>query len=210
MRKPLLTSLITTVALALAPLVQASPAALDFNGGDLYTTGILNNIGWSFSVSTGAVRIDGLGLFDVGADGLRNRHQVGLWRADGTLLAQAIVSSGSTPVASAAGALGQWLFAGIDTLTLTAGDYAIGAFYADEDADFVVASTTGTVTTAGLAYTGSLASDGSAWAKPGTYGLVQPSIFGPNLRLATVPEPMSMALVALALGAALTRRRPSC
>ncbi|PTT77943.1 hypothetical protein DBR42_24435 [Pelomonas sp. HMWF004] len=209
MRKPLLTSLVATAALVLAPLVQASPAALDFNGGDVYTTGILNNIGWSFSVSTGTIRIDGLGLFDVGADGLSNRHQVGLWRADGALLAQATVSSSSTAVASAAGPLGQWLFEGIDTLTLTAGNYVIGAFYADEDADFVVASTTGTLTAAGLAYTGSLASDGSAWAKPGPYGLVQPSIFGPNLRLATVPEPMTMTLVALALGAAFTRRRRS-
>lgn len=210
MRKFLLTALTAAALNTLAPSAQAAPTALgvDFTGGTVYGVGGYNNVGWSFNVST-SITIDGLGLFDAGADGLNNRHQVGLWRTDGTLLAQATVFSGSTAVASAAGGLGQWLFADIGALTLDTGDYVLGAFFADDDSDLVIASASGLTAASGLTYVSSLASDAATLAMPGTYGLVEPGVFGPNLRLAeaTVPEPASLALVSLALMASFVRRR---
>lgn len=205
MRKLMFTALATATLIAVAPDAGADTVGLDFTNGTPFNSGVFNNLGWSFTISGAPLTVDGLGLFDVDANGLSSAHEVGLWNANGSLLAQAIVSNSSTAVASTAANLGQWLFADIQALTLEAGSYVIGAFYSDNDRDLVVAAAQGLATAPGLAYVSSLASNGSSLDKPGAYGLVQPGIFGPNLRVATpsnVPEPMSLALVSLALMAA--------
>lgn len=182
-----------------------TPLAADFTDASFFLSGDFNNIGWSFSV-TSDVTIDGLGLFDYGADGLDNRHQVGLWNSAGTLLAQTVVFNGATVYASGSTA-GNWLFVDIAALTLTAGDYVIGAFYSDNDNDAIAAIATGFELDSHFTYGDSRASDGSSLDLPGVYGQVQPGIFGPNMRVATVPEPSHLLLLPLALAAVAVARR---
>lgn len=186
-------------------VADPTPLVADFTDAAYFLSGDFNNIGWSFSV-TSNVTIDGLGLFDYQADGLINSHQVGLWNSAGTLIAQTVVFTGATPYASASNA-GQWLVVDIAALTLTVGDYVIGAFYSDNDDDPIAAIATGFDLDSHFTYVDSRASDGTAFAMPGVYGQVEPGIFGPNMRVATVPEPGHLLLLPLALAAAAAARR---
>lgn len=190
-------------------VASAAPLAVDFSGASYFLSGTQNNIGWSFSV-TSRVSIDGLGLFDYGADGLANRHQVGLWDSANNLIAQATVFNGATALPSAA-STGQWLFADIAAMSLDVGDYVIGAFYADDDADAVAAIASGLALDSHFSFGASRASDATSFGEPGVYGIVEPGVFGPNLRVATeLPEPSMLAVLAVAMVAgAVARRRPS-
>lgn len=208
-----LTALGALAAGLLAQPAAAAPAPLaaDFSDASYFFSGNFNNVGWSFSVTTD-VTVNGLGLFDFGADGLVGPHQVGLWSSGGQLLAQATVDDGATAYASAA-AGGQWLFADIAALQLTAGNYVIGASYADDDADPIAAIANGFEIDSRLAYIDSRASDGASFDMPGAYGQVEPGIFGPNMRLASAtPTPLSepghlLMLPAALAAAAFARRR---
>ena len=188
---------------------QAAPLALDFSGGQQFAPGVFHNIGWSFQVNS-SVTVNSLGVFDVGADGLSERHQVGIWDSSNNLLAQTTVFSGATAVASAS-SLGQWLFQDIAALTLGPGTYVIGAFYSTS-ADTVIGNATGLTLDSNLSYLASRAGSGGSFDQPGVYGLVEPGVFGPNMQLeaAAVPEPNMLALLAIATAAgAFARRRPA-
>ncbi len=139
MRTLHLVPLIVAAAITLgssAP-ARASIAAMDFttagNAFPGFDSGSGGTGGWAFTVLS-KITVEGLGIWDEGANGLNSGHDVGLWKSDGTLLLSTIVDNTSTPVASTF-SRGQWLFDSVTPLELEPGDYVVGAYYANNDPD---------------------------------------------------------------------------
>ena len=83
-------------------------------------------VGWSFSVGAQTLQVEALGIYDDGANGMQNAHQVGIWTAAGTLLAQTTV-----PAATAAALVGSYRYVTITPITLSAGKtYVVGTMFA--------------------------------------------------------------------------------
>mgnify|MGYP003388938544 CR=1 FL=1 len=190
---------------------QAAPV-LDFTGGTAGSAqGISTDstVGWMFDVHS-AINVTSLGLWDEGANGLIDDHQVGLWAGDGTLLASTTVTNSSTTVSSTS-ADGIWLFEDITTVTLDVGRYAIAAVYIDDD-DFIRTNTT--ISTIGeisyfeaATFVGGLVFPNRLKGDIGGY-------LGPNLRgeavesTPAIPEPMTLAILGAGLaGLGFARRR---
>ena len=176
---------------------NASCVCGDTNG----TTG-----GWAFTVNS-AIRIDGLGVWDAGSDGLGTTPPVkaALWTSAGTLLASVTVTDSSTVVVSADPS-GRWLFETIPTLTLDPGNYVIGALLYNGLSSYVIGRAAPIAQISGISGRYGRVDDGLM--PPGFPGA---AMYGPTMRLApaaTVPEPGSLLLVAAAgLALLATRRR---
>jgi hypothetical protein len=200
---------LSSLAVVLALPAHAATLALDITGGAnsaCPATGPGCNLGWGFHVNSTVV-VSGLGLWDDGANGLAQSHNVGLWTLSSTLLTSATVTNAATPVASTE-PTGQWLFVSIAPVVLAPGDYVIGAFYASGSSDFLGANETATTlpeitfsVARGQFGASSLAFPASSF--PGNNA----GYFGPNLELA--PEPAALSLVGSSLVAfwALRKRR---
>ena len=207
-----LAALCFAAVIFIAPQDSRAAPVLDFTGGSAGSAQNITNdstVGWWFDVHS-AIDVDSLGIWDEGANGLIDDHQVGLWASDQTLLASTTVTNGSTAVASTS-ADGVWLFEDISTVTLDVGRYAIAAVYLDDD-DFIRTNTTLT-TISEISYF-----EGATFVG----GLVFPSrlkgpvggFLGPNLRAEgtqAVPEPVTLAILGFGLaglGFARFRKMP--
>jgi hypothetical protein len=186
---------------------------LDFTGGtEQHFIGGPITAGWEFSVST-PVLVNGLGYFDIGADGFAQSHPVGLWTSGGTLLSSTTVTSAS-PVVLSASAAGDWRFATIPALLLLPGNYVVGgeAFAPDTDGEFRDASSL--ILAPGTAFVDDKATGaGNGFAFPtNSTPFAANGFFGPGVFLTSaVPEPTSLALLAIALSVLLlqvAKRRP--
>jgi hypothetical protein len=198
-------SLVLAVFLTVAPFVGRPAAAgpiLDFTGGSTMGAAVDLTAGWKFTVSS-QITIAGLGIFDVGADGLAQSHQIGLWSGDGSsLLANAtITNANSTSIASTSN-LGNWRATSISSLQLGPGDYVIGAFYQAGSPDTAVRGATAS-TISGVTWDEYRGSPGLTF--PATFtGEGGKGFFGPNLFTAgqtpPVPEPKTYAMLMAGLG----------
>jgi hypothetical protein len=193
------------VFLTVAPFVGKPAAAdpiLDFTGGSLQSASVDLTAGWKFTVSS-QITIAGVGLFDAGANGLADSHEIRLWNGDGSILlgSTTISNANSTSVASSSN-LGNWRSMSISSFQLNPGDYVIGAFYRAGSPDTAVkgatASTISGVTwdeyrgSPNLTFPASITSEGGK------------GYFGPNLFTGTqtppVPEPKTYAMLMAGLG----------
>lgn len=193
-------------AAAVTVFALASPAAHAALGVDV-TSGTAvaicgascatgKTLGWTFAAST-TLRIDGLGLWDDGADGLLRDTEVGLWDSAGTLLASTTVTNASVQLSSA-NPTGAWKMQGISALTLGPGDYVIGAVYDVNLSDKVLFNPSFT-TAAGVSLgqgVQNLTVDGLQF--PTTARFAGP-VFGATFQISPVPEPQAIALMATGL-----------
>ncbi|MBC8354395.1 MAG: DUF1566 domain-containing protein [Planctomycetes bacterium] len=101
--------------------------AMEFMGGSGGGLQVNATDGWEFAVKT-LVTVTSLGVWDYEADGLNSEIPVGLWDADGELLAKATV-----PAGTAAPSTDGFRYVAIAPITLRAGEnYIIGAAYTPE------------------------------------------------------------------------------
>ena len=140
-------------------------------------------IGWTFDIAD-ATLIAELGIFDPSPlDPLATSHEVGLWSADGTLLAQTIVP----PDAPFRGGF-RWV--AVAPVVLEPGQgYSVGALYNTlVSADFP--KILGTVETADQVIFGHAAQSGSGFARPDILQEAwDPGGFGPSFSIAATEEP---------------------
>ena len=197
---------------AIVPIMDITGGlAESANGGSNATQG------FGFDL-TSTTLITGLGIFDVGSDGLTNSHQVGLWTSGGTLLASTTVDNGAQVVSSTS-SFGRWLEKDITPLALTPGSYILGAFYLDSDTnpteDQIVFSAVAS-SIPGVSY--------SHWAFTGDPSFAFPaldlggdassaSIFGPMAFVgaaSSVPEPGTLGLcLGVAVCVVVAQRSPT-
>lgn len=191
---------------------HAASMALDLTGGVFYQRGTFANFGYSFTTSE-TLSVEQLGLFDPGANGLGDPHEVGLWDSAGNLLAQAVITSSSAATASAF-AGHAWRFESITPVQIAPGTYKLGAFYRTTADTFVGSSE---AVQAGLQLHSAI-SYGQAYVTTGgtefftepvstLNAQFTPGFFGPNMNFTVVPEPSTFALVSLAGLVGLRRRR---
>jgi hypothetical protein len=192
-------------SMSLGMAAHAATPALSFDQNT--GTGLANppfTLGWEFEVNS-TISVGSLGFFDDSQDGLAEDHAVGLWDAGGTLLASGTVSAGIGNTL-----INQFRYVDVTPVTLSAGDYFIGAFFGSGADNVVFPGASGTVTTIPqISYVQATFGEGPSLNDP-TEAFGTPGFFGPNFTAAGVPEPASWALMLVGfggLGVAMRSRR---
>ena len=201
-------SIAVVLALLVLPTVARAQALASWTGGTLFATFEADGdtVGWRFTVNRPII-VTHLGFWDGDNATLPMllSHPVGLWDNAGALLTSNTVNP-TSPLT------GQFRYEPTTNVQIPAGTYNLGAFYAAANTtnDGYLTTTSGIVMASGFVMTNTLRDP----TGPAT-GLAFPSLatavggrFGPNILFTEVPEPASLAGVALfAVGAMIRRRR---
>jgi hypothetical protein len=181
--------------IAMAFSAHAGTPGLSFTGntGESLSNGPFT-LGWEFQDNS-TVDVTSLGVFDDSLDGLAESHEVGIWNSSGVLLASATVAAGTTDPLIA-----NFRYTSIAPITLTPGDYFIGAVWLDGADNNVFSGVGGAVTTdPAITYLNASYAAGGTLSDP-TNLSTSPGYFGPNLTLTSVPEPATWAMLVLGIG----------
>ena len=170
--------------------------ALTFLGQGGNGTGDNTTRGYSFDVSAaGGVLVTGLTVYDDLGNGLAESHEVGLWDANGTLLASVTVPAGTLAPLDSSGVFREVQLA--TPLFLPAGsNYAVGAFSMVGSADVQAINWTSSSTAPGISYgelrfiNGPLVLTFPTSTLAGFTGLP-----GGSFDISAVPEPQSWLLL---------------
>jgi hypothetical protein len=177
---------------------------------NLSETAFYSTRGYAFSVSIAGLQATHLGVYDPGADGLFDSHLVGLWTPDGTLLASATVTSGTSGLLQ-----DSMRYVDIADVALGIGSYIVAAVYVENSSDLQANVAAMDLSAApGIQYIepryGSCCAPVTlpfpGLSLPGGFGLFGGTLMvdaGDNV----VPEPASLALALATLAALATGRR---
>ncbi len=194
-------------------VVSASPA-VSFTPGIGATEGSLPGAtrGWTFDVvaSTG-ILVDALGVYDAGADGLAQAHDVGLWNSSGSLVASATVLAGT---ADPLDSNNEFRLASISPVMLLPGTYTIGAFYVNQSTDAFYRGGGSVLSQSfnpAISFdTAAAASGVSSLAEPNTNFPFGSGYYGPSFDLeipSSAPEPATWGLLAGSVGLLYLQKR---
>lgn len=191
-------------------VVSATPI-VDFTGGSTTYAGGDFSFGYTFSV-TSALTIDGLSWWDEAGDGLVSDHEVGLWASDGTLLASTTVTNSSAAESSISG-FGNWMVESIAAMTLGIGDYVVGGVQTNSIGGDLIRILATASSVSGVVYGGAVQNVGNGLSLTMPDQLVpyvNDGAWGPNVHLASVPEPGTLALIGIGLaGLGFSRKKKS-
>ena len=197
-----------------AGVLFTSPGANPLRFGDGFS------LGTEFMVEDGGLQVTALGLFDTTGGGFLKSHDVGLW--DHTA-GDAEVASATIPAGTSATMVNGFRYVDIGPLPLIQGHvYVLGAFYPvgetpgtdDRLLDWhnpngpsvnAVADPHFAAISAAFTHTGLSTSAGHLTEPDGFPGGT--AYVGPNFEFTTIPEPGSVALLAVGLGALGLRRK---
>lgn len=196
----------TALFFSLPLLTRADTVALSFSGHTGEGTAADATLGWSFSLSSNLL-LTNLGVWDgnntqsfgAAGDGLLSSHLVSIWTSTGTLVASVTVPAGGGIL------LNGFRYGAIAPTLLAAGNYVIGAYYANGNLDHNAAfAPAGNVNTApGVAYIDARSGAGNGLPSGVLSGT---GIWGPNFQFlaapAAVPEGGSSAIL-LAISSSL-------
>lgn len=203
--KALTRGLVFTALCMTAPSVFAGTIAITTTPSSVFSNTGTWTLGWSFSVNS-AISVTALGAFDANSDGLNVAHDVGIWNAQGSLLASATVPSGTVGTLDSG-----YRFVSIAPLALTAGStYYVGAVYFVNDNDGWLQDPTTLVTAPQITFLSrQYESSGGSLVFPDLVGSGTTGYFGGNFEFggSSVPEPSTIAMLAVGLGMALAFRR---
>jgi hypothetical protein len=215
MPKKLLAVLSLAVVSLCPTLAKADTQAVTFtsaNPADVFNNGDGFSLGYSF-IATAAAAVDALGYFDNGsASSLTETHDVGLYNSNGTLLASAVVTSGT------GSQVGFFDYVPISGVELIAGQTydVVGTSGLVDPYTF---DPNGFTTASNIVFEGDIYQSGNTLAFPDMTEPVPDGIFGGNFEEniggtvtnSVTPEPSSLALLGTGLvgGMGLLRRRRS-
>ena len=211
------TQLLTLVA-CITATATLNAAVITIDGTNAgFLDGVDRVIGWQFTVGTTPIAATQVGAFDYGQNGLANEHEVGIWLSDGTLVASAVVSAGTSAPLE-----GFFRYAAIAETTLQANtDYVIAATWPSNGDEFVwdadIPAAPGFHVTGfdvdssvTLGNAGLFNDFTSAFAFPqNAIGDGRRAFWGPNLVATPVPEPSAVWTFFLPFWLALQYARPT-
>ncbi len=196
------------LTVAVAGAATASTAALTgFSGGFDATSGSDQLYGWFFNTSAG-IDVDALGVGDADGHALFVSHDVGIYDVS----SQNLLVSTTVPSGSGGTLLNGFRYEDITPFHLAAGSYVIVMTMPQFNNDTQSILDTTVTTASPVSYVISAFDTGSSLAFPGSSGIFEKGMFGPNFTFegGAVPEPSTWALMLIGfggLGAAMRSRR---